>query len=47
MVSTRPTARKNITLTPDTPVTYIKGVGPKRAAVLAKVGIASLQDLLY
>ncbi|MFA7710513.1 MAG: ATP-dependent DNA helicase RecG [Candidatus Neomarinimicrobiota bacterium] len=47
MVSTRPTARKNITLTPDTPVTYIKGVGPKRAEVLAKVGIASLQDLLY
>jgi len=47
MVSTRPTVRKNVTLTPETPVTYVKGVGPKRAEVLANVGITTLQDLLY
>lgn len=30
-----------------TDIRYIKGVGPKRAEVLAKVGIHSIHDLLY
>ncbi|MCK6485932.1 MAG: ATP-dependent DNA helicase RecG [Phycisphaerae bacterium] len=31
---------------PDTPVQYLPGVGPKRAAALAKLGIATAGDLL-
>jgi ATP-dependent DNA helicase RecG len=33
-------------VTPATEVTYLKGVGPQRAAVLAKRGIRTLEDLL-
>lgn len=29
------------------PVQYVKGVGPKRAAQLARLGIATVEDLLY
>jgi len=31
----------------DTPVTYIKGVGPRRSEALELVGIKTLRDLLY
>jgi ATP-dependent DNA helicase RecG len=31
----------------ETPVQYIKGIGPKRAAVLADRGIRTVRDLLY
>ena len=31
----------------DTPVTYLKGVGPKRAEALARLGIATAGDLLF
>lgn len=31
----------------DTPVTYVKGIGPKRAEVLGKSGITTFLDLLY
>jgi ATP-dependent DNA helicase RecG len=31
----------------DTPVQFIKGVGPRKAAVLKKVGIETLEDCLY
>lgn len=31
----------------DTPVTYVKGVGPRRADLLAKLGITTAGDLLY
>ena len=34
------------TLTPDTPVRYLKGVGPKTAARFEKLGILTLSDLL-
>lgn len=34
-------------LQPDTPVTYVKGIGPKRAEVLEKTGITTFQELLY
>ncbi|MGC9365222.1 MAG: ATP-dependent DNA helicase RecG [Fidelibacterota bacterium] len=34
-------------LQPDTPVTYVKGIGPKRAEVLGKSGITTFRDLLY
>jgi len=34
-------------LTLDTPVTYLKGVGPRRAEALARLGIATAGDLLY
>jgi len=47
LVSERPPGNKNINLQPDTAVTYVKGVGPKRSEVLAKADIATLQDLLY
>ncbi|MBM4162557.1 MAG: ATP-dependent DNA helicase RecG [Ignavibacteria bacterium] len=31
----------------DSPLQYIKGIGPKRAAALEQAGIQSIQDLLY
>jgi ATP-dependent DNA helicase RecG len=31
----------------DTPVQYIKGIGPKRAKILNKAGIKVIEDLLY
>lgn len=31
----------------DTPVQFVKGVGPKRAAILAEAGIKTVRDLLY
>ncbi|MFH1201902.1 MAG: ATP-dependent DNA helicase RecG [Candidatus Omnitrophota bacterium] len=31
----------------DTPVQYLKGVGPKKAKVLAKIGINTIEDLMY
>jgi len=31
----------------ETPVQYVKGVGPRRAAVLAKLGIEKVEDVLY
>ncbi len=34
-------------LTPVSDVTYLKGVGPRRAAVLKKHGIITVRDLLY
>ena len=34
------------TLTPDTPVRYLKGVGPKTAERFEKLGIVTLADLL-
>ncbi|MBI5872568.1 MAG: ATP-dependent DNA helicase RecG [Candidatus Omnitrophica bacterium] len=34
-------------LTLDSCVQYLKGIGPRRAEVLAKAGISSLEDILY
>jgi ATP-dependent DNA helicase RecG len=31
----------------DTPVQFLKGVGPKLAQILAKVGVGTVEDLLY
>jgi ATP-dependent DNA helicase RecG len=31
----------------DTPLQYLKGVGPRRAADLQRVGLATVEDLLY
>jgi ATP-dependent DNA helicase RecG len=31
----------------DTPVQFIKGIGPKRAEVLSEKGIVTVRDLLY
>jgi len=31
----------------DTPVQYLKGVGPKRALLLARLGIKTLEDIIY
>lgn len=31
----------------ETPIQYVKGVGPRRAAVLAKLGIEKVEDILY
>jgi ATP-dependent DNA helicase RecG len=46
-VSTRrpPAAAPRLTL--DTPVTYLKGVGPRRAESLARLGVVTAGDLLY
>jgi ATP-dependent DNA helicase RecG len=32
---------------PNTPIQYLKGIGPKRAAALAERGIQTVRDLLY
>lgn len=40
-------SRKIPLLTADTPVTYLKGVGPKKAEALAKLQINTLSDFLY
>ena len=32
---------------PDTPVQFLKGVGPRRAALLGKLGIRTLRDLVF
>ena len=42
----RPPARATPRLTLDTPVTYLKGVGPVRAELLARLGITVAGDLL-
>ena len=39
-------AENHTTLTPDTPVRYLKGVGPKTAERFEKLGIVTLADLL-
>ena len=39
-------AKLHTTLTPDTPVRYLKGVGPKTAERFEKLGILTLSDLL-
>ena len=39
-------AELHTTLTPDTPVRYLKGVGPKTAERFEKLGILTLNDLL-
>ena len=39
-------AENHTTLTPDTPVRYLKGVGPKIAERFEKLGIVTLADLL-
>src|SRR5262249_61021212 len=31
----------------DTPLQYLKGVGPRRAADLERAGLVTLEDLLY
>ncbi|MFA5113952.1 MAG: ATP-dependent DNA helicase RecG [Candidatus Margulisiibacteriota bacterium] len=31
----------------DTPIQYLKGVGPKLARIFAKVGVVTIEDLLY
>jgi ATP-dependent DNA helicase RecG len=41
----RPPTAPRLTL--DTPVTYLKGVGPRRAEALARLGISTAGDLLY
>ncbi|MBN1398999.1 MAG: ATP-dependent DNA helicase RecG [Bacteroidetes bacterium] len=41
------TNRDNIKLDSQTPLQYIKGVGPKRAEALSDLGITSIKDLLY
>ncbi len=39
-------AESHTTLTPDTPVRYLKGVGPKTAERFEKLGVLTLADLL-
>ena len=39
-------AENHTTLTPDTPMRYLKGVGPKTAERFEKLGIVTLADLL-
>lgn len=41
------TRSKRTFLQPDTPVTYVKKVGPKRAEALEKIGVETFYDLVY
>ncbi len=43
-----PSAEKhtNLSLSLDTPVQYVKGIGPKRADLLKKIGISTVEDAL-
>src|ERR1051326_5268568 len=34
-------------LRPDTPVQFLKGVGPRRAEALLRLGVRTVEDLLY
>lgn len=34
-------------ITPDTPVQYVRGIGPKRAELLKKIGIITVEDALF
>ncbi|GBE03537.1 ATP-dependent DNA helicase RecG [bacterium BMS3Abin09] len=38
---------RNPQISKDTPVQYIKGVGPARARLLERIGITTLQDILF
>ncbi|MBI4838787.1 MAG: DEAD/DEAH box helicase family protein, partial [Nitrospirae bacterium] len=40
-------ATPNKSYSADTPVQYVKGVGPKRALLLARLGIKTLEDIIY
>jgi ATP-dependent DNA helicase RecG len=42
-----PLAPRSATVRLDTPVTYLKGVGPRRAEALARLGIERAGDLLF
>jgi ATP-dependent DNA helicase RecG len=41
------TANSNPQISKDTPVQYIKGVGPARARLLERIGIKTLEDILF
>ena len=34
-------------LRPDTPVQFLKGVGPQRAEAFERMGVRTIEDLLY
>ncbi len=42
-----PVPQQHAGLRPETPVQYCKGVGPRRAALLARLGIATVEDALF
>ncbi|HEU5319111.1 MAG TPA: ATP-dependent DNA helicase RecG [Chloroflexota bacterium] len=47
-VKTRPRAAPHpVSLSPSSPITDLTGVGPKSAAALEKLGVATVSDLLY
>jgi len=41
------TAQSGLQITSDTPVQYVKGVGPARARLLEKLGIKTIHDMLF
>jgi ATP-dependent DNA helicase RecG len=41
------TLKRNSLITKDTPVQYVKGVGPARAEMLGRLGIKTLEDILF
>ena len=43
---TPPPSKPTLDLKPDTPIQYCKGIGPKRAELLRKLGIATIDDAL-
>ena len=45
MIERAPASRQRLFL--DTPVTYLKGVGPVRAEALRRLGIVTAGDLLF
>ena len=46
-VSSVKTAKLKTNQLKDIPVQYVKGVGPRRAQLLERLGIKSLDDLLF
>ncbi len=47
LIRSSPESPHLASLKPDTPIQYCKGIGPKRAGLLNKIGIVTVEDALF